>query len=193
MRHTFESHSSTPNFLFTCGISGCTQTFKSYSSISAHVRRKHASFEATQQDLVDATTLERNSPMEMLANEEFSPVETQTDDIEQNHMLSAQRNSALLLLTLKERHQLTQSAINFSVGQLKQMVFHVLQDVKQSVQKCVGENSDIDHCFDVNPFQDLETEYLQNKFYHQHFNLLVSSNLPIREILITKLLLTVVQ
>ena len=73
------------------------------------------------------------------------------------------------------------------------MVFHVLQDVKQSVQKCVGENSDIDHCFDVNPFQDLETEYLQNKFYHQHFNLLVSSNFPIREILITKLLLTVVQ
>ena len=68
------------------------------------------------------------------------------------------------------------------------MVFHVLQDVKQSVQKYVGEDSDIDHCFDINPFQDLETEYLQNKFYHQHFNLLVSSNLSIREIWIKKLL-----
>ena len=79
---TFESHFSTPIFLFTCGISGCTQTYISYSSISAHVRRKHASFEATQQDLVDATILERNSPMEILADEELSPVETQTDDIE---------------------------------------------------------------------------------------------------------------
>ena len=72
------------------------------------------------------------------------------------------------------------------------MVFHVLQDVKQSVQKSVGENSDIDNCFDVNPFQDLKTIYLQNKFYHQHFNILVSSNLSIRVILINKLLLTVV-
>ena len=42
--------------------------------------------------------------MEILADEELSPVETQGDveqtraDVEQNHMLSAQRNSALLQL-----------------------------------------------------------------------------------------------
>ena len=42
-----------------------------------------------KQDLVNATTLERNSPMEILADEELNPDETQTDDVEQNHMLSA--------------------------------------------------------------------------------------------------------
>ena len=94
------------------------------------------------------------------------------------HLL-AQKSTALLLLTLKERHRLTQVAVNFSVGQMKQMVLHVLDDVKTSVKKKMDADStaDIDECFDVNPFQGLETEYLQTKFYQKHFNLVVSSHL----------------
>lgn len=41
MKHTFQSHSSTPNFSFPCGISGCTQTFRTYAAISTHLQRKH--------------------------------------------------------------------------------------------------------------------------------------------------------
>ena len=44
------------------------------------------------------------------------------------------------------------------------MVYHVLQDVKQSVQQRV--DVAINDCFDVDPFQGLETEHLQIKFYH---------------------------
>ena len=104
-----------------------------------------------------------------------SEVEAADEAISENIMLLAQRNPVLLLLTLKERHRFTQSAINFSVGQLKQMVYHVLQDVKQSVQEQVGVDVAINDCFDVGPFQGLETEHLQTKFYRDHFNLRVSS------------------
>ena len=43
------------------------------------------------------------------------------------------------------------------------MVYHVLQDVKQSVQQRV--DVAINDCFDVEPFQGLETEHLQTEFY----------------------------
>jgi hypothetical protein len=89
----------------------------------------------------------------------------------------ALKSTALLLLTLKERHKLTQTAINFSVGQIKQMVQHVLEDVKISVKDRLADidmaNLDIDGCFDVDPFQSLDTEYSQVKFYREHFNLVV--------------------
>ena len=52
------------------------------------------------------------------------------------------------------------------------MVYHVLQDVKQSVQQRV--DVAINDCFDVDPFQGLEMEHLQIKFYCDHFNLRVS-------------------
>ena len=52
------------------------------------------------------------------------------------------------------------------------MVYHVLQDVKQSVQQRV--DVAINDCFDVCPFQGLEMEHLQIEFYRDHFNLCVS-------------------
>lgn len=42
MRHTFEAHSSEPSFSFTCGINGCTSSFKLFSSFSSHLNRKHS-------------------------------------------------------------------------------------------------------------------------------------------------------
>ena len=50
LRHTFQAHSNEPNFLFTCGIEGCHQTFRKYSAINSHLTRKHrhANFEESQ-------------------------------------------------------------------------------------------------------------------------------------------------
>ena len=79
-----------------------------------------------------------------------------------NRHLLAQKSTALLLLTLKERHRLTQTAVNFSVGQMKQTMMHVLDDVKESVKRKLGSDvEDIDKCFDVDIFQGLNTEYFQ--------------------------------
>ena len=39
MKHLFESHSSAPIFKYTCGLSGCVQTFKTYSAYASHWSR----------------------------------------------------------------------------------------------------------------------------------------------------------
>lgn len=37
-------HSHDPNFLVTCGLSGCATTCKSFSALYSHVYRKHSEF-----------------------------------------------------------------------------------------------------------------------------------------------------
>ena len=41
MRHSFEAHSSSPNFSFTCGIEGCSHSFTTFSAVTSHLNRKH--------------------------------------------------------------------------------------------------------------------------------------------------------
>lgn len=89
--------------------------------------------------------------------------------------MSFVNSKAKFSIALKERHHLTQSALNFAVGQTKQMMANVLDYVKESVKQRVGEiDVDIDDCFEVDPFDALSTEYLQTKFYREQFNLVVS-------------------
>ena len=57
MKHTFQCHSKAPNFSYQCGISGCIQTFKTYSAFASHLQIKHLSFnlESSQEDILDSS------------------------------------------------------------------------------------------------------------------------------------------
>ncbi len=175
MRHTFECHSSLPNFRFSCGISGCLQTFRTFSGMSSHLWRQHSSH---------ITQLESDEMFDLGAedNSLSSVQETNDEDTAEEGLFSpaltngmAKRSTALLLLTLKERHRLTQTAINFSIFQIKQLLKYLLDDVKESVcQNLSIDETNIQDCFNVDPFEGLETEYLQTKFYINHFNLVVN-------------------
>lgn len=171
-----------PIFNYPCGISGCIQTFKTMSAICSHLQRKHPHFDLSKLHSPDCTSTAQEQEHVVLqwSNDELdcnnlSAVNSTTD----NHLV-AQKSTALLLLTLKEQHRLTQTAINFSVGQIRLMVSHVFEDVKTSIKDRlstfdIGE-CNIDQCFDVDLFQGLETEYSQSKFYRDHFNLVVCLN-----------------
>ena len=91
---------------------------------------------------------------------------------------SLQTAAARFLLALKEQHRLTQVSINFLVEQVKLIVAGVVADVEEAVKSKLaseGVTTIIHGCFrDVNPFETLETEYKQSKFYKEHFNLVVS-------------------
>lgn len=89
------------------------------------------------------------------------------------------RSAALFLLSAKERFQLTQSALDFITQQVKQMISFTIDDVEEKIKKQLvdqGIELDICKCFEAvrNPFIHLETEYMQNKFYEENFNLIVS-------------------
>lgn len=67
-----------------------------------------------------------------------------------------QRTAALFLLTLKEKFKLTQTAVDFAMSSVKTMMDLVTSNA-------------------VHPFSGLETEYLQNNYYRNYFDLVVSS------------------
>ena len=70
---------------------------------------------------------------------------------------------------------MTQVALNFAVDQVRGMVSYIIHDLKSKLtEKLEGVDVDVTGCFDcTDPFVDLDTEYLQHKFYQQHFGLIV--------------------
>ena len=179
MRHTFESHSSEPNFSFTCGIDGCRQTFYKYSSIKSHISRKHRGLEhaGILSGTDESTSGVTVDDLDSTGCEEDVSVVCATDS--QSRLT---RSAALFLITLKEKYALTQSATDYAVGQVKEMMVYMLEDLKSSVDSALQEFSletgtqvpDLAHCYDnINPFLHLETEHMQKKFYKENFNLVV--------------------
>ena len=180
MRHTFEAHSSVPNFRFTCRVEGCCQTFTTYSAIKSHLARKHRGA-----DLDEAQT-----PIQTQESQpdgaEFSGFQLTDDDASsmcQEAVVpsesSLQRSATLFLLSLKEEHQNTQKAVDFAVGQVQT---YAVEDTMASVLSVLQEHAvtgsdlpDVSSCYAAcDPFATLHTEYLQTKYYVKHFNLVVS-------------------
>lgn len=168
IRHTFESHSSEVNFKHTCGINGCPRTFSRYSSFLSHANRQHHNWRQQW----DGRGLNVAVTTEMVESNPDAPGPTMNEDdtLSTEHdedlhdedftpQQALHKMAALFLLTLKEKYKLTQSAVNFATDAVKNM-FSVAQH-----QGTLGQ---------LNPFEGLETEHLQMKFYRSHFNLIVS-------------------
>lgn len=170
------------------------RTFKTYSALQSHIKRNHS-----KSDLPDASlfgchdepllsmipenhdgffSTDPEDPMnggledvggcgDVESMDESGPCETG----------SLQTAAARFLLALKEQHRLTQVSINFLVDQVKLIVAGVVAGVEEAIRSKLsseGVTTIIDECFrDVNPFEGLETEYKQSKFYKEHFNLVV--------------------
>ncbi len=94
---------------------------------------------------------------------------------------SLERSAALFLLTLKEKYQLTQSALNFASSQVQEMMFYDHQDKVEALQSILdnqtaspGIEFNLSESLQYkNPFANLETEHLQTKYYKEHFGLVV--------------------
>jgi len=95
-----------------------------------------------------------------------------------------QRTTALYLLTLKEKYKVTQTAIDFTVSQMKNAVDKMVDDLCSAVGEEVKKTSsltdeDVIRILSVfqstrNPFMGLETQYLQSKYFYNYFSLVVS-------------------
>lgn len=193
MTNTFQAHSSAPNFVFECGINGCIQTFRTLSAMSSHLRRRHYDFDSESVCSSAGHSLPYES-METDPDQSASVCDeadggTDEDDSgllmvpEPPQHLVMQKACASLLLTLKEKHKLTQRALDFSIGQISEVINCVASDIKKRVDTAALELSestginppDFSHCFQAfDPFEGLHSEYMQEKFYKEHFNLLVS-------------------
>ncbi len=90
----------------------------------------------------------------------------------------AERAAGLFLLTLKEKYKLSQKAINFAVGSISTIVDSVTESIQDSVESALENGAsiaDVAECFQHDdPFESLQTEYKQSKFYREEFGLVVS-------------------
>ena len=90
--------------------------------------------------------------------------------------------ATLFLFNAKEHYQLTQSSLNFITQQIQQMISFTIDEIAEVAHKCFSEQmqgaSEIPFTVQLesfrNPFLHVQTEYMQNKYYHEHFNLVVS-------------------
>ena len=138
MRHSFEAHSSSPNFSFACGIDGCPQTFKTFSAITSHLRRRHRGTELESAALALTSSEDQHcQSYESLDMEltEVSQEETLPHASMSIQVDCLQRSAALFLLCLKERYEVT--AVDFAVGQVQQMVAYTVEDIQSSVKNCL--------------------------------------------------------
>lgn len=174
MRHTFEAHSTDQNARFTCRY--CPQTFGKYSSMISHLSRKHKGIS------LEKSVDEEENPF-VNVDDDSDKIGGSDDDQHQTYPTCERReritrSAALFLLNMKERHKLTQAAIDFAVGQVRSMVTYALQDMQASVQQAVASGASATDIVDlmdmsIDPFGDISTEYKQTKYYRENFNLVV--------------------
>ena len=175
IRHTFECHSSLPNFSIECPVTFCRQIFKNFSTFNSHFTRKHSGY-VVDNNLADSSSIVHvdinNDDVYECGNQEIDMELEASTGVASKDM--AQRSAALFLLTMKEKFCLTQVALDFAVGQVRQMVGYLMEDIKSKLTEELKADTNFE-CFEwKDPFMDLDTEYLQHKFYKKHFGLIVS-------------------
>lgn len=81
--------------------------------------------------------------------------------------------AAKFLLMLKERHNMTQTAISFAIDSVKRLVTCTCNElIATAAASGVGIDAE-----NVDSFCGLETEYFQTKYYKEHLGLVVSNRI----------------
>ena len=180
-----------------------TFTFGStFSSFKTHANRNHSNWQAYLKSDENASSVPSplsplpelsshpidDPPTEFTYNEidhhegDYVPAfaELSKHDIPQSSLdrsRSPQYTAAMFLLAFKEKYKLSQKAINFSVDSINSIVRSTCESIKSSVKESLSKGltgNDIMDCFDhVDPFDSLDTEYKQSKFYRENFGLVV--------------------
>lgn len=216
VQHLFQAHSSECNFTYLCGILSCCYTFKpgsTYSGFLTHCNRKHpgwrnhlAECPCTMHDSDDdedagdddepryaGDDYNRSSgdtmDMDNIFIEERATMESNEHEESTTHTMNVNVISARFLLNLKERHKLTQVALDYILDAVTELNEVIVNKIKQNVSRKIEElaqesihdltsiQSPLNDCFiPTNPFLHLRTEYKQTKFYKEHFGLIVSNH-----------------
>lgn len=198
MRHLFQAHANERNFTYSCGILSCCYTFKpgsTYSGFLTHCNRKHPGWrkylaertmcndEASEGDGMysgggDGDTIFQME-MDNVFTEEGVTMEDEEDTI---HNVDINVIGARFLLNLKERHKLTQVALDYISEAVSELNEIIANKIKHTVSRKIEElgyditSTLLNDCFiPTDPFLHLRTEYEQTKFYKEHFGLIVST------------------
>lgn len=188
LRHIGEIHRHDPNLCIQCGIGGCPETYKRYDSFRSHIYRKHRDVFYLQPDIqtqMSSTSLEQQ-PQGSLVNDDY-------DDDDDDPTLTPPpptTNFAFgrFIMKIREEYSMPQCTVSNILSDITELCRTSLDKAKTNLLSLTGslENADqvgsmITQCFDdassASPFEGLETEYKQTKYFKEFFNYLVRSTL----------------
>lgn len=202
MRHIRAVHSWEPGLRITCGCNGCPRTFRNFHTFKGHLYKDHSEFlkgivspymctnlsvpvnaqtqvgcDDTDGNLHDTGDLLQQQQLPMTLEVHHSPPLSQEE--------SVQRSGALFILKTAEEQRLTLTAVNGIIQDIQQLIGNVVtaieEQVMKTLQSCSLDTEEIDRvkeCFPykmlVSPFQGLESEFLQMKYFTETLGLIVS-------------------
>ena len=188
LKHIKLFHAHQPSFSITCGLGGCLRTFRNFRTFRDHVYATHSG----DTNLTNHSASDHGSDGNLVSGRDsYSSDEDREDSNDGEHGSAGsssealQKSSALFLLGLKEKHKLTQVAMQGVVEGVTSLMQGHLLALHSNVQKQLSLSGvspvigDLDALFSEDgcfgrPFLGLETQHQQLSYYCNHFNLIVS-------------------
>ena len=172
LRHIGTSHRYDPGLSIRCGIDLCPETYTKFESFRSHVYRKH-------RDVLHLSAKDNSDHQPETDDPEFSiphndPVgsgvsaQPSATDRQPNLQLSA----AKFLIKTKEECKLTQVSIDKLVTSIRGLWDQAMQDLRQRLAGSLPDEFD-ESVLDTPLFEGIETHYLQQKYYREHFRYVV--------------------
>ena len=183
LRHIGSIHRFDPGLSIRCGIKACPETYTNFESFRSHVYRKHRDILHLDDSQSTHTESIHRNLSTMLDNPIDDDITTRNDPITSDQQSSGtgvnlQLSEAKFLLQIKEECKLTQASVDkivFSVRGLWSEAMCGLQERLKQSSPDVELNID-KSIFNNTPFDGLETQYLQQKYYREHFSYVVCTN-----------------
>ena len=197
LKHLFEAHSNASTFLLSCPVGECSQTFSQgskFTSFVTHANRKHHNWRKQLENVQDMSECYCTpaTPEPYVGDDDIVPESADMlpgSSSSENatfvctshprpYTESTEKTAGHFLLSTKERHRLTQSAMKFTVTSVKILISNVHKDIESAMVSKLTQQGinteELDLAVEIpNPFDGLETEHMQTKFFQTNFGLVV--------------------
>lgn len=171
LNHIGRCHRNDPNFHCLCGVDGCTRTFKKYYTWRKRLKQNHS---------VLAT-----NDHEHRVNADNDDNAENRDEVMEEYMEENTRLAALYILKIQEEYSMPKSTVASIIANTKTFLQGTLKMVETQVKGRLGDANiayynvpGLQEIFDednptANPFNNLETEAQQRRYYKENFGLKV--------------------
>ena len=186
VRHMAAVHAHDPHFHICCGVGGCSRTYSNFYSFKKHLYRRHRDHLDMTGPFTTSSTPSDPSSLDFSDTEEDGLEDLDYDNLESMtaSKFEDKKQMALLLLKIKEVRKVSQSALDGIIEDISLILQQTIGRLKASVNSCLQSHGMSVSVFDglsnvfndpsiLNPFDQLESKFLQEKFYREHLDLLV--------------------
>lgn len=175
-----------------CGIDNCPTTLTTYESLRQHIYRKHkrAIFQGDKSQSETSTDKECDGAETLLSSQDDGddPAGSTLGQTQEYFGQHLKKNAAMYILKLREGRRLTQTAVDGVLKDTTVFLQNTVEDMQASVMRTLNsfssitddEKSQVEAIFTDNkrwnPFQGLESHYLQERYYQENFNYVVRNS-----------------